>query len=72
MIAGTGKLTGTGKEVMGADDKLEAKGDQLKGKVKEGVGDVTGDDKLEAEGQGDQVKGHVKEAAEKVKDIFKK
>nr|WP_086780671.1 CsbD family protein [Crossiella equi] len=57
---------------MGADDKLEAKGDQLKGKVKEGVGDVTGDDKLEAEGQGDQVKGHVKEAAEKVKDIFKK
>ncbi|MFD4669630.1 CsbD family protein [Lentzea sp. NPDC058450] len=57
---------------MGADDKLEAKADQLKGKVKEGVGDATDDPGLEAEGQTDQAKGHLKEAAEKVKDAFKK
>ncbi|HEX7309224.1 CsbD family protein [Lentzea sp.] len=57
---------------MGADDKLEAKGDQLKGKVKEGVGDATDDPGLQAEGAADQGKGHLKEAAEKVKDVFKK
>ena len=57
---------------MGADDKLEAKGDQLKGKVKEGAGDATDDQGLRTEGKADQAKGHVKEAAEKVKDAFKK
>ncbi|MDX8056298.1 MULTISPECIES: CsbD family protein [Lentzea] len=57
---------------MGTDDKFDAKADQLKGKVKEGVGDATDDPGLQAEGQTDQSKGHLKEAAEKVKDVFKK
>jgi uncharacterized protein YjbJ (UPF0337 family) len=57
---------------VGTDDKIDAKADQLKGKVKEGVGDATDDRSLEAEGQADQTKGHLKEAAEKVKDAFKK
>ncbi|MFJ5986222.1 CsbD family protein [Lentzea sp. NPDC092896] len=57
---------------MGTDDKIDAKADQLKGKVKEGVGDATGDQGLQTEGQVDQSKGHLKEAAEKVKDVFKK
>ncbi|MFD5830658.1 CsbD family protein [Lentzea sp. NPDC060358] len=57
---------------MGADDKLEAKGDQLKGKVKEGIGDATNDPGLQAEGSAEQSKGHLKEAVEKVKDAFKK
>ncbi|GHH44071.1 CsbD family protein [Lentzea cavernae] len=57
---------------MGTDDKIDAKADQLKGKVKEGVGAATDDEGLEAEGQGDQAKGHLKESVEKVKDIFKK
>ncbi|MEU7476401.1 CsbD family protein [Lentzea sp. NPDC042327] len=56
---------------MGADDKLEAKGDELTGKVKEGVGNVTDDEGLRAEGKADQTKGHLKEAVEKVKDAFK-
>ncbi|USX54378.1 CsbD family protein [Lentzea sp. HUAS12] len=56
---------------MGADDKLEAKGDELKGKVKEGVGNATDDPGLRTEGQADQSKGHLKEAVEKVKDAFK-
>lgn len=56
---------------MGADDKLDAKGDELKGKVKEGVGGLTNDEGLRAEGQADQTKGHLKEAVEKVKDAFK-
>lgn len=37
---------------MGTDDKLDAKGDQLKGKVKEGVGDATDDPGLELVGLG--------------------
>ncbi|SDM16383.1 CsbD-like [Lentzea albidocapillata subsp. violacea] len=61
-----------GKDDMGTDDKFDAKADQLKGKVKEGVGDATDDQGLQAEGQTDQSKGHLKEAAEKVKDVFKK
>ena len=56
---------------MGADDKIDAKSDQLKGQVKEGVGRATDDHELEAEGHGDQAKGNLKQAAEKVKDVFK-
>ena len=57
---------------MGTDDKIDAKSDQLKGKVKEGVGDATDDQGLQSEGKVDQAKGHLKESAEKVKDAFKK
>ena len=56
---------------MGTDDKIDAKADQLTGKVKEGVGAATDDEALKAEGQADQTKGHLKEAVEKVKDAFK-
>jgi len=56
---------------MAADDKIDAKADQLKGRVKEGVGRATDDRDLEAEGHTDQAKGNLKQAAEKVKDVFK-
>ena len=56
---------------MGTDDKIDAKSDQLKGQVKEGVGRATDDPELEAEGHGDQAKGNLKQAGEKVKDVFK-
>jgi uncharacterized protein YjbJ (UPF0337 family) len=56
---------------MGTDDKLGAKADELKGQVKEGVGDATDDKSLETEGKVDQAKGHLTESAEKVKDAFK-
>ncbi len=56
---------------MAADDKIDAKSDQLKGRVKEGVGRATDNPDLEAEGHGDQAKGNLKEAGEKVKDVFK-
>ncbi len=46
--------------------------DDAKGKVKEGVGDATGDKDLENEGKIDQATGSVKDkvgdAADKVKD----
>jgi uncharacterized protein YjbJ (UPF0337 family) len=56
---------------MGTDDKIDNKADELKGKVKEGVGDATGDRDLQAEGQADQAKGNLKQAGEKIKDAFK-
>jgi uncharacterized protein YjbJ (UPF0337 family) len=56
---------------MAAEDKIDAKADQLKGQVKEGVGRATDDRDLEAEGHGDQAKGNLKQAGEKIKDVFK-
>ncbi|QLK86000.1 CsbD family protein [Staphylococcus sp. 17KM0847] len=46
----------------------EGKFDQLKGNVKETVGNVTDNEQLENEGQGDKAAGKVKEAVENVKD----
>jgi uncharacterized protein YjbJ (UPF0337 family) len=45
--------------------------ENVSGKVKEGVGRVTGDDSTEAEGRTDQSKADLKDAGEKVKDAFK-
>ena len=56
---------------MGLDDKIENKVEEVKGKVKQGVGKVAGDPELEAEGKGDQVAGNLKQAGEKVKDAVK-
>ena len=56
---------------MGTDDKISNKAEELGGKVKEGVGNATGDEELQAQGEGDQMKSNVKQAGEKVKDAFK-
>ena len=42
--------------------------DDAKGRAKQAVGDVTGDDKLRNEGKVDQAKGKVKDAVDKVAD----
>lgn len=57
---------------MGIVDKAKNAAEKIAGQAKEAVGDVTGNDKLKAEGQKDQVKGSVKNAVEDVKDAFKK
>jgi uncharacterized protein YjbJ (UPF0337 family) len=56
---------------MGAEDKASNKIDDLGGKVKEGIGKVTGDDSTKNEGKLDQAKASLKDAGEKVKDAFK-
>ena len=56
---------------MGTDDKIDAKSDELKGKLKEGVGRATDDPELEAEGHGDQAKGNLTLAGVMVKDVLK-
>jgi uncharacterized protein YjbJ (UPF0337 family) len=56
---------------MGLDDKIRNETEKVAGKVKEGLGKATGDERLEAEGKADQVKANLKQAGEKVKDAFK-
>jgi uncharacterized protein YjbJ (UPF0337 family) len=47
------------------------KTDELKGRVKEAAGALTGDAKLKREGQLDQTVGRVKQKAEKIIDKVK-
>lgn len=42
--------------------------DDISGKAKEVTGEVTGDDKLKAEGKLDQIKGDLKDRVEETKD----
>ena len=56
---------------MAFDDKVDNKAEEFGGKVKEGVGKATGDERLETEGQADQAGSKVKQAGEKIKDMFK-
>ena len=48
----------------------EEKIDQAKGAIKEGVGKLTGDKKIEKEGAAEKVTAKVKEVAEDVKDAI--
>jgi uncharacterized protein YjbJ (UPF0337 family) len=52
-------------------DKLKNTVDDKVGEAKEKVGDVTGNDDLEAEGSKDQSKASLKQAGENIKDVFK-
>jgi uncharacterized protein YjbJ (UPF0337 family) len=56
---------------VGLDDKIDNQAENAKGKVKEGVGKATDNERLEAEGKGDQFSSNLKQAGEKVKDAFK-
>lgn len=48
--------------VWGSKQRIGGAGNSLGGKLKEGVGKLTGDDSLQAEGAGDQVTGKLKDA----------
>ncbi len=56
---------------MGLMDKAKDQAEIAKGKAKEGAGDATDNERLEAEGQADQGSGNVKQAGEKIKDAFR-
>lgn len=53
---------------MGLDDKIEHAAEEAKGKVKEGAGRASGNERLEAEGQADQTSANVKQAGDKARD----
>ncbi len=53
---------------MSLGDKIQNEAEELKGKVKEWVGDKTDNHSLQAEGVADQAKANAKQAGEHVKD----
>ena len=53
-------------------DRIEGAAKQTKGAVKEAVGKVVGDAKLQADGQADQVEGKVQNAVGGLKDAIRK
>ncbi len=53
------------------NDKANHKGEELVGKAKEGLGKVTGNESMEAEGKAEQSKSNIKQAGDDVKDAFK-
>lgn len=46
----------------GAEDSLRGKGNDLKGRLKDAAGGLTGDSSLQAEGKLDQMKGKVQDS----------
>lgn len=55
---------------MGPEDKFANKAEELKGKAKERLGDLTDDEQMENEGKRDETKANLKQAGEKIKDVF--
>jgi uncharacterized protein YjbJ (UPF0337 family) len=59
------------KDDQGGWIMASGKSDELKGRVKEAAGALTGDKKLKREGRADQAIGKIKQKAEKVIDKVK-
>lgn len=55
---------------MAAEEKNQAKTEQLKGKLKETLGRTVGNERMTAEGRAEQSKGDLRQAKEKAKDAF--
>jgi uncharacterized protein YjbJ (UPF0337 family) len=53
------------------ENRVKGAWDKAKGAVKEGVGKVTGDEKLQSEGVADKAKGHVESAVGGAKDALR-
>ena len=49
----------------GAERSLKGKGNDIKGKIKDAAGGLTGDSKLQGEGKLDQAKGKIQDAVGK-------
>lgn len=56
----------------GFDDKVEGKGEQVSGKLKEMAGRTFNDEDLVAEGHAEQAKGNLHEGVGEVKDTAHK
>jgi uncharacterized protein YjbJ (UPF0337 family) len=52
-------------------NRVEGAVDKAKGALKEGIGNLTGDEKLKAEGAADKVKGKAKSAVGGAKDAIR-
>ncbi|CAN5282522.1 CsbD family protein [soil metagenome] len=52
-------------------DRIEGAAKNIGGQIKEGIGKLTGDSKLETEGKADRVEGKVQNAVGGVKDSLR-
>ncbi len=52
-------------------DRIGGMADQAKGAIKKGIGKITGDAKLQAEGEADKMKGKAKNAVGGAKDAVR-
>ncbi|MEU0234297.1 MULTISPECIES: CsbD family protein [unclassified Streptomyces] len=57
---------------MSGNEKMKAKGEQVKGAIKETTGRALGDERMAGEGRAERAKGDAREAKEKTKDAFKR
>lgn len=53
------------------DDRIKGAGKNLGGKLKEGLGDLTGDEKMKREGQADRLEGKVQNTIGGAKDTMR-
>ena len=60
-----------GWQSIATQDRVKGSATNLGGKVKEGAGKLTGDQKLQGEGKLDQAKGKVQNAVGGIKDAIK-
>ncbi|MBT1183410.1 CsbD family protein [Streptomyces sp. CJ_13] len=56
---------------MSGTEKSKAHVEQAKGKAKEAMGRMAGNERLTAEGRADQAKGNARHAKEDIKDTFR-
>lgn len=56
----------------GTKDKVKGLANEAVGNIKQGVGKVTDNDRLRAEGKAQELKGEAQQAVGKVKDAVKK
>lgn len=56
---------------MADKDRIEGAAKNIGGKIKEGVGNLTGDEKLKAEGKAGQIEGKAQNAFGGLKDTLK-
>ncbi len=56
---------------MADHDRVEGAAKNMGGKVKEAAGNVTGDEKMKAEGKAEQVEGKVQNAVGGIKDSLR-
>ena len=54
------------------EDKIKGEATRLKGDVKEGIGKLVGNEKLQAEGKVDQAAGTIEKKVGDVKKVFDK
>jgi uncharacterized protein YjbJ (UPF0337 family) len=52
------------------DDRIEGSAKKMKGDIKEGLGNLTGDSKLKSEGKADKAEGKIQNAIGGIKDAL--